>query len=219
MLQNCRSSFTPQSYQWHLATSLQQCRCPLNSWAARFVHSRKVTRWHHIRPSSMAQRSMPSLDATRPDTFAQSHVQSSSVFAGAAAAELKKRTKYSDLPLHIDFTPVAIETSGVWGEMPGISSKSWGDASRWYNWNPGKHLSFDNIFHWRFNAGTLIVSKQHIPSLLRQTIIWSNCFFVILDFIYLFIYLRHLSPLQKSYKLKCSAGQRPLQNWTETLYN
>ena len=57
-------------------------------------------------------------DATCPDTFAQSHVQSSSVSAGAAAAaaELKKRNKYSDLPPHIDFTPVAIETSGVWGE-------------------------------------------------------------------------------------------------------
>ena len=57
-------------------------------------------------------------DATCPDTFAQSHVQSSSVSAGAAAAaaELKKRNKYSDMPPHIDFTPVAIDTSGVWGE-------------------------------------------------------------------------------------------------------
>ena len=54
--------------------------------------------------------------ATCPDTYAQSHVQSSSLSAGAAVAELKKQNKYSDLPPYIDFTPVAIETSGVWGE-------------------------------------------------------------------------------------------------------
>ena len=44
--------------------------------------------------------------------FAPSHIQASSIVAGAAAAEAetKKRTKYADLPHHI-----AIETTGVWG--------------------------------------------------------------------------------------------------------
>ena len=56
-------------------------------------------------------------DATCPDTFAPSHIQAWSIVAGAAAAEAetKKRTKYTDLPHHIDFIPIAIETTGVWG--------------------------------------------------------------------------------------------------------
>jgi hypothetical protein len=57
-------------------------------------------------------------DATCPDTFAQSHVISCSINAGAAAksAEDIKNNKYADLPdAGIDFVPVAIETTGVWG--------------------------------------------------------------------------------------------------------
>jgi Reverse transcriptase (RNA-dependent DNA polymerase) len=56
-------------------------------------------------------------DATCPDTFAQSHLQSTSTTAGAAAttAEAAKRVKYADIMATIDFTPVAIETSGAWG--------------------------------------------------------------------------------------------------------
>ena len=56
-------------------------------------------------------------DATCPDTFAQSHVQASSIRAGSAAAvaEEKKTQKYSDIISGVDFVPVAIETSGVWG--------------------------------------------------------------------------------------------------------
>ena len=58
------------------------------------------------------------LDATCPDTFAQSHVQASSVASGSAAenAEARKTTKYADICHGIDFVPVAIETSGVWGK-------------------------------------------------------------------------------------------------------
>ena len=57
-------------------------------------------------------------DATCPDTFAISHIQASSISAGSAAkiAEEKKIAKYSDLPAGIDFVPIAIETSGAWGE-------------------------------------------------------------------------------------------------------
>ncbi len=56
-------------------------------------------------------------DATCPDTFAQSHIQASSVRAGSAAAtaEEKKLQKYADIISGVDFVPVAIETSGVWG--------------------------------------------------------------------------------------------------------
>ena len=57
-------------------------------------------------------------DATCPDTFSQSHVASCSVTAGAAAAsaESAKITKYSDILPTFTFVPVAIETSGVWGQ-------------------------------------------------------------------------------------------------------
>ena len=35
--------------------------------------------------------------------------------AVAEAAEAKKRAKYTDILATVDFTPVAIETSGTWG--------------------------------------------------------------------------------------------------------
>ena len=58
-------------------------------------------------------------DAIWPDTFANSHIHISSVSAGSAAktAEDKKRAKYSDLTAGIDFVPIAIESTGVWGEQ------------------------------------------------------------------------------------------------------
>ena len=58
-------------------------------------------------------------DATCPDTFANSHIQMSSFSAGSASktAEDKKRAKYSDLTAGIDFVPIAIESTGVWGEQ------------------------------------------------------------------------------------------------------
>jgi len=56
-------------------------------------------------------------DATCPDTFAMSHVSASSTEAGSAAAsaEINKTQKYRDIIAGVDFVPVAIETSGVWG--------------------------------------------------------------------------------------------------------
>jgi hypothetical protein len=57
-------------------------------------------------------------DATCPDTFATSHISSTSQLAGAAAnaAETNKKQKYSGLPQNVDFVPIGIETSGSWGE-------------------------------------------------------------------------------------------------------
>ena len=45
-------------------------------------------------------------------------MQASSVASGSAAenAEARKTTKYADTCRGIDFVPVAIETSGVWGK-------------------------------------------------------------------------------------------------------
>ena len=56
-------------------------------------------------------------DANCPDTYAASHLRANSVQAGsaAAAAESRKVTKYADIISSINFVPVAIETSGVWG--------------------------------------------------------------------------------------------------------
>jgi hypothetical protein len=55
-------------------------------------------------------------DATCPDTYAQSHVQSSSIQAGSAA-ELRKALKYSDIIAGVGFIPFVIDTSGVWGQQ------------------------------------------------------------------------------------------------------
>src|SRR5260221_11646403 len=54
-------------------------------------------------------------DVTCPDTYASSHIQRSSITAGAAAesAESLKRQKYRDLEASHHFVPIAIETSGV----------------------------------------------------------------------------------------------------------
>ena len=58
-------------------------------------------------------------DATCPDTFAESHVLASSTRAGSAAAtaEAMKSPKYADITAGVDFIPIAIETSGTWGEQ------------------------------------------------------------------------------------------------------
>jgi len=56
-------------------------------------------------------------DFTCTDTLAPSHVNKSSIAAGSAAAdaETRKVAKYTALlPMH-DFSPVAVETLGVWG--------------------------------------------------------------------------------------------------------
>ena len=56
-------------------------------------------------------------DATCPDTFATSYLPSAASDVGevAAAAEERKRRKYSHLDQGYSFVPVAIETAGVFG--------------------------------------------------------------------------------------------------------
>ena len=58
-------------------------------------------------------------DATSPDTFAPSYLLSATSEAGAvaAAAESKRKTKYSCLGPAYSFTPFAIETSGACGPL------------------------------------------------------------------------------------------------------
>ena len=56
------------------------------------------------------------LNANCPNTFADSHVQASSTRTGSAA-EASKTKKYADIRTDVDFMPVAIETSGTWGEQ------------------------------------------------------------------------------------------------------
>ena len=53
------------------------------------------------------------------DTYAECHVQACGMQAGsaAAAAETLKSRKYADITAGVDFVPVAIEMSGVWGEQ------------------------------------------------------------------------------------------------------
>ena len=56
-------------------------------------------------------------DATCPDTLAPSHLNRTSVDAGAAArvAESSKITKYASLAVVHEFVPIALETLGPWG--------------------------------------------------------------------------------------------------------
>ena len=57
-------------------------------------------------------------DATCPDTYAASYVSMSANQPGAAAdmAEKRKLAKYCQLPRSTVFVPVAVETSGCYGQ-------------------------------------------------------------------------------------------------------
>ena len=58
-------------------------------------------------------------DATSPDTFAPSYLQSVTSAAGAVAAlaENRKKEKYGCLDSAYSFTPTAIESSGAFGSL------------------------------------------------------------------------------------------------------
>ena len=55
-------------------------------------------------------------DVTVPDTYADSHINSTSITAGAAAnhAATAKSAKYANLTSTHIFVPFVIETSGAW---------------------------------------------------------------------------------------------------------
>jgi len=55
---------------------------------------------------------------TASNTYAQSYVLANIRKAGSAVtdAELKKLHKYQDISTSVDFIPIAIESSGVWGQ-------------------------------------------------------------------------------------------------------
>ena len=55
-------------------------------------------------------------DVTVPDTYAQSHINDTSIQAGTAAdsATAAKKAKYIDIATTHMFNPVAIETGGPW---------------------------------------------------------------------------------------------------------
>ena len=57
-------------------------------------------------------------DVTCPDTYAPSHLRLATSEAGAVAeqAEVRKSVKLADLQASHHFVPVAIETSGVFGQ-------------------------------------------------------------------------------------------------------
>ena len=61
-------------------------------------------------------------DCTCVDTFAESHLVSSAIEAGSAAAgaEVRKRCKYAGLVGAYQFEPIAVETTGVYGVSTGL---------------------------------------------------------------------------------------------------
>jgi len=94
---------------------------PVHNYATREPHS--LYGCNDKRPDGATQipwKRGPCLawDATCPNTYAQSYVQANSRKAGSAAtgAELKKLKKYQDISAGVDFIPVAIDSSGVWGQ-------------------------------------------------------------------------------------------------------
>src|SRR6267154_2302892 len=77
----------------------------------------------HLRPDGAtiilwARGKCAAWDATTPDTFAQSHLASTSQVAGAASASAArlKSNKYAELLQTHIFVPVAIETMGTWNQ-------------------------------------------------------------------------------------------------------
>ena len=58
-------------------------------------------------------------DVTIPDTYAMSHIHSTSVDSGSAAkhAAIMKTIKYQDLNATHIFYPIAIETAGSWDDQ------------------------------------------------------------------------------------------------------
>ena len=75
-------------------------------------------------------------DATCVDTYATSHLNLSSVTAGAAAseAEIKKQNKYRSLSNDCNFVAVGVETSGVLGKQRSQFIKRLGRETNCCNW-------------------------------------------------------------------------------------
>ena len=99
-------------------SSIRQCGNHGDQRTAKFVYEhRKEARWRDA--DTMATRSLSGMGRNVLDTFAMCHVTSgcNEADSAAASAELKKCQKYSDIISGVDFVPVAIETSGVWGKQ------------------------------------------------------------------------------------------------------
>ena len=82
------------------------------------------------------------LDVTCPDTFAPSHLRLATSKAGAVAeqAEVRKGAKYADLQASHHFVPVAIETSGVFGQEALSFIQEFGRHLRVKTGEPQSHL-------------------------------------------------------------------------------
>ena len=117
MSKECRQAAATQSHQRHNLARFEQGK----------IQSVKeptgLTRTDGKRPDGLtlipwSQGRCLTWDVTVPDTLAASHLNRTSVIAGAAAehaAELKI-AKYSDLIPHYDFVAIAVETLGSWSD-------------------------------------------------------------------------------------------------------
>ena len=95
-------------------------------------------------------------DATCPDTFAPSYLADATGEAGdvAAAAERRKRTKYSNLTLTHLFVPVAMETTGVPGPETASFLKELSGRLRQVS-GDGTHTTICcSVSPWRCRGGT-----------------------------------------------------------------
>jgi len=89
-------------------------------------------------------------NVTVPDTYAESHIGSTTTKPGAAAKKTaqNKIDKYSKLASTHIFYRFAIETAGTWHEMPLSSHKRLAGVSPLSRNTPGKQHSFSNAFPW-----------------------------------------------------------------------
>jgi len=93
-------------------------------------------------------------DATCPNTYAQSYVLANRRKAGSAAteAELKKLHKYQDISTSVDCIPVAIESSGVWGQHAMELVSEIGRRLSEVSHEHRQHRSCVSGLQWLFNA-------------------------------------------------------------------
>ena len=107
-------------------------------------------------------------DVTCPDTFAPSHVRLASGEAGlvAAQAEQRKNRKYAELLASHHFTPVAVETSGVFGPEAASFFKDLGHRLRLQS---GDILSYSHLVQQvavavqRGNAAAVLGTVGRVP--------------------------------------------------------
>ena len=119
-------------------------------------------------------------DATCPDTFAPSYLASAASEAGnvAAAAESRKKNKYSNLDRSYSFVPVAIETTGVFGPDTTSFLKELGQRLR-------QVTGDDNSHRYLIQHLSVAVQQGNSASVMGVPEAWTRRSFVSFSFLFM----------------------------------